>query len=91
MGFPRLDVAHIFFPHAPLLMAGRIRTPLGLLRAPFLANLASLSWGGAFLDVPNRQREQSHPPATATKRPAAAQLHSTLISFLRIGREINHS
>ena len=50
--FPRLDPAHIFFPHAPLLMTGPIRVPLELLRAPFLANLASLSWGWAFLDVP---------------------------------------
>ena len=52
MGFPRLDVAHIFFPHALLLMTGRTRVPLALLLAPFLVNLASLSWGGAFLDVP---------------------------------------
>ena len=55
MGFPRLDVAHIFFPHAQLLMTGRIRVPLALLPAPFLANLASLSWRGAFLDVPIRR------------------------------------
>ena len=52
MGFPRLDVAHIPFLHAPLPMTARIRVPLGLLRAPFLANLASLSWGMAFLEVP---------------------------------------
>ena len=52
MGFPRLDVAHIFFPHAPLLMTGRTRVPLALLPAPFLVNLASLSWGEAFLEVP---------------------------------------
>ena len=51
-GFPRLDVTHIFFPQAPLLMTGPIRAPLGLLRAPFLANLTSLSWGGSFLEVP---------------------------------------
>ena len=38
MGFSRLHAAHIFFPHAPLLMTGRSRPPLGLLRAPFLAN-----------------------------------------------------
>ena len=54
-GFPRLDAAHIFFPQAPLLMTGRIRVPLALLPAPFLANLASLSWGGAFLEVPFSQ------------------------------------
>ena len=54
MGSPRLDVAHIFFPHAPLLMTGRTRVPLALLRAPFLANLASLSWREAFLEVPSR-------------------------------------
>ena len=57
MGFPRLDVAHIFFPHAQLLMTGRIRVPLALLPAPFLANLASLSWRGAFLDVPYYVRD----------------------------------
>ena len=34
-------------------MTGPIRAPLGLLRAPFLANLASLSWETAFLDVPS--------------------------------------
>ena len=43
MGLPRLDVAHSSFPHAPLLMTARIRVPLGLLPAPFLVNLASLS------------------------------------------------
>ena len=53
MGFPRLDAAHSSFPHASLLMTGRSRPPLGLLRAPFLTNLASLSWGTAFSDVPN--------------------------------------
>ena len=52
MGFPRLDVAHISFPHAHLLMTGQTRVPLALLPAPFLVNLASLSWGEAFLDVP---------------------------------------
>ena len=54
MGFPRLHAAHSSFTHAPLLMTGRTRPPLGLLRAPFLANLTSLSWGMAFLDVPER-------------------------------------
>ena len=54
MGFLRLDVAHIFFPHAHLLMTERTRVPLALLPAPFLANLASLSWGWAFLEVPWR-------------------------------------
>ena len=58
-GFPRLDVAHISFPHALLLMTGPIRAPLGLLRAPFLANLASLSWRGAFLEVPFRSTQRS--------------------------------
>ena len=53
MDFPRLDVAHSSFPHAPLLMTGCSRAPLGLLWAPFLANLTSLSWGTAFLDVPS--------------------------------------
>ena len=53
MGFPRLDVAHSSFPHAQLLMTGRTRHPLDLLPAPFLANLTSLSWREAFLDVPH--------------------------------------
>ena len=35
----------------PLLMTACSRLPLGLLRAPFLANPASLSWGTAFLEV----------------------------------------
>ena len=52
MGFPRLDAAHIFFPHAPFLMTARSRAPLALLPAPFLANLASLWWGTSFLGVP---------------------------------------
>ena len=51
-GFLRLSAAHIFFPHAPLLMTACSRAPLGLLRAPSLANLASLYWGTAFLEVP---------------------------------------
>ena len=51
-GFPRLDAAHSSFPQAPLLMTGRTRVPLALLHAPFLVNLTSLSWRGAFLDVP---------------------------------------
>ena len=56
MGFLRLSAAHSSFPHAPLLMTGRSRVPLGLLRAPFLVNLASLSWGMAFLEVPHNWR-----------------------------------